>query len=115
MTSSNSFQYGDAVVVLGILMNGDRVDAPAKYKGIMQSGPKKNCAIIELNTIKLYLEPDGFMNAEEYFKLYNNDRNNLPPKAAKILWFMEYVESSGNRGSNLDKVIDKISSDGSNL
>lgn len=99
------FKYGDSIVILGIIIDGVRCDAPAKYIEEVMFGTKKGCHRLQFNTVDLRLEREKFMDAEEYFKSYNDDKEKLPEGAMKRLWFQEFIESENSRGNLLDKMI----------
>lgn len=78
------------VVLLGVYFptEGRRFDAPAKLIG---SGRGTNALkfVVELNGVKIHVDGDQIMDAEQYFKLYNSDQVIPNQRAVGELWFTE--------------------------
>ena len=76
-------------MVLSVLVNDKRCDIAATYFKEMMIGSRKGLHQVELDTVKMYFELDKLMNHEEYFKIYNADKSQLPEKACGQLAFKD--------------------------
>ncbi len=102
-----SFLWGDAIVVLSLLVDGSHYDVPGIYYGETAFGRYKGRYRVKaMGVDNLYIEPERIVDAAEYFKIWNEDGlKPLPKGAAGRLFFQEAVESPGVRGHLLAQMI----------
>ena len=62
------FKEGQELIVLGMLINAERVDVGARYIAPAR-GSKRGQHIVMVNGVRLHFPADRLMDAEEYWRL----------------------------------------------
>lgn len=65
------FKYLQEVIILQMLINGERVDMGGRFIGIKATGEKKGQAEVEVNTIRLFVPVERVVDSQQY---WNNKR-----------------------------------------
>ena len=61
------FKHLQEVVILGLLVHGERVDSNGRFIGYKISGPLAGQVEVEVNTIRLHFPVDRVVDAKEYW------------------------------------------------
>jgi len=68
MGNDNLFKEGQELIVLGMLINGDRIDMGARYVEPARRS-KRGQHIVLVNGVRLHFPTDRLVDAEEYWRL----------------------------------------------
>jgi hypothetical protein len=69
------FKYLHDIVVLQMAINGDRMDMNGRYIGTKDHGPKAGLFEVEVNTIRIHVEPSRVVDAQAYWNEKNKKGN----------------------------------------
>lgn len=83
------FKPYQAVMVLSLRVDGNYYDTKGTYIKEMTMGSQKGRHKVEVNTVVIYKDLSDLMDYEEYFKLYNENKDGLPGNASRKLQFLE--------------------------
>jgi hypothetical protein len=61
------FKELQAVVVVGMIFNGERIDARGMVMGYAVMGPNTGKVMVKVNTVVLSFDEDRVMDSDEYF------------------------------------------------
>ncbi len=90
------------IVVLGLLINGERADVP----GALLKNTRSNVGFVtvKVNGATIRVPESSIMNAQTYFDAIRN-KTKLPSGAIGRAWFQEATESEGTRGNLLAEIL----------
>jgi hypothetical protein len=61
------FKYLQDIIVLGMLVNGERKDTGGRFIKLKEHGELAGKVEVEVNTISLHFPPERIMDAQEYW------------------------------------------------
>lgn len=100
------YKWGDTVMVLCQLYNGEYYDITGQYRGLCHRGKHKGAALVSLMGApdNFHIPAERLFDVEQYFKLYHAGQK-LPDGACGRLITDSPIESEGARGNLLTQMI----------